>query len=286
MTHLTSTPSTRTELPRPISVPNPPQRSSAPASVISPTAISPAGPLRYFLEDDALGKLVRRSLTMLRHVGFYEMCRIHRGPSCISSSVKSIPHPAAPYLDRLRKCGAPVLQKTPPWSLPKLRATLNRGCHKSAKNYLHFLRDEMAAMIEAGHWLVLPATPEILQLPHLRLSPIGVIPQRERRPRTIVDYSFHGINQDTVSLAPTSMQFGRAFDRFLHRLHHADSRRGPTFLMKLDLADAFMRVPLQLHSIPTLGALLPRHPNEPPLIAFPLVLPMGWVDSPPFFCAI
>ena len=141
-------------------------------------------------------------------------------------------------------------------------------------------------MVAAGHWLVLPATEEVLRLKGLRLSPIGVVPQRERRPRTIVDYSYSGVNQDTVRLAPPSMQFGRAFERFVTTLHQADERRGPTFMMKLDLADAFMRVGLQLSTIPTLGALLPRHPKEPPLIAFPLVLPMGWIDSPPFFCAV
>jgi hypothetical protein len=140
-------------------------------------------------------------------------------------------------------------------------------------------------MIKSGHWLVLPAR-EVQDMPGLRLAPIGVVPQRDRRPRTIVDYSYYGTNDATLPLVPNSMQFGRAFQRVLTKLEQADTRRGPTMLMKLDIADAFMRVPLQLASIPKLAALLPRYPGEPQLVAFPLVLPMGWVNSPAWFCVV
>ena len=137
----------------------------------------------------------------------------------------------------------------------------------------------------AGHWIVLPAE-RVLHLPKLQLSPIGVVPQRDRRPRTIIDYSFNGVNQDTVRLAPASMQFGRALHRVLQKVRQADRRHGPVFLSKIDMADAYMRVPLQIGSVAMLGALLPKHRNEPPMVAFPLVLPMGWVESPPYFCTV
>jgi hypothetical protein len=143
----------------------------------------------------------------------------------------------------------------------------------------------MAEMIKSGHWLVLPAC-EVQDLPGLRLAPIGVVPQRDRRPWTIVDYSYYGTNDATLRLVPNSMQFGRALHRVLTQLEQADTRRGPTMLLKLDIADAFMRVPVQLASIPKLSALLPRYPGEPQLVAFPLVLPMGWVNSPAWFCTV
>ena len=47
-----------------------------------------------------------------------------------------------------------------------------------------------------------------------------------------------------------------------------------------------MRIWMHLSHIAHLGALLPSHPQEEPLVAFPLVLPMGWVDSPKFLCAV
>ena len=34
-----------------------------------------------------------------------------------------------------------------------------------------------------------------------------------------------------------------------------------------------------------LGVVFPVREGEEPLVAFPLVLPMGWVNSPPAFCA-
>jgi hypothetical protein len=50
----------------------------------------------------------------------------------------------------------------------------------------------------------------------LRLSPLGVLPQRDRRPRSIIDYSFYHINDDTVLMAPPeAMQFGKALWRIL-----------------------------------------------------------------------
>ena len=34
-----------------------------------------------------------------------------------------------------------------------------------------------------------------------------------------------------------------------------------------------------------LGVAFPVAPGEPPLVALPLVLPMGWTESPPYFCS-
>ena len=63
-------------------------------------------------------------------------------------------------------------------------------------------------MVEKGQWLVLLYA-TVQDLPSLRLSPVGIVPQHNRRPRTIVDYSYHGVNAETVPLmAPEAMQFG------------------------------------------------------------------------------
>jgi hypothetical protein len=138
-------------------------------------------------------------------------------------------------------------------------------------------------MIAHGYWIVVPLE-DALTIPGLRVSPIGVVPQRDRRPRVIVDYTFNGVNQATLRLAPTeAMQFGRALDRLLYRVWTADPTHGPVYILKLDLADGFYRVPLSQAAIPALGVLLPG-PDK--LVALPLVLPMGWSESPPLFCAV
>jgi hypothetical protein len=63
-----------------------------------------------------------------------------------------------------------------------------------------------------AQWLVFPYD-AIKHLPNLRISPMGLrLPQHDRRPHTIVDYTFFGLNNDTVPiLAPRdAMQFGNA----------------------------------------------------------------------------
>jgi hypothetical protein len=47
-----------------------------------------------------------------------------------------------------------------------------------------------------------------------------------------------------------------------------------------------MQVWMSLSTIPYLGAILPSFPKEEPLITFPVILPMGWVHSPNFLCAV
>ena len=139
-------------------------------------------------------------------------------------------------------------------------------------------------MVKKGFWIVLPAS-LALTLPGLRVAPIGVVPQRARRPRTIVDYTFWGQNVETINLNPNSMQYGKALDRILYQLETADTRHGPLFLLKIDISDGYYRIPLQLDAIPKLGTIMPTEPHDDPLIAMPTVLPMGWTNSAPFFCA-
>lgn len=126
-----------------------------------------------------------------------------------------------------------------------------------------------------------------LTLRHLRLSPLGVVPQRNRRPRLIVDYTFSGLNDETVRLAPAeAMQFGKALHRFLRKLVLADPSYGPVYLGKIDIADGFYRIGLVPSDIPKLGVVLPGTDGNDPLVALPLALPMGWVESPPYFTAV
>ena len=59
----------------------------------------------------------------------------------------------------------------------------------------------MADMIRKGYWVVLPYH-LVRHLPNLRISPMGAVPQRERRPRIIMDYSFSNVNQEADKGAP------------------------------------------------------------------------------------
>ena len=243
---------------------------------------------RPAVRNDRLGRLILLAAARLAtSTSWDSFVTSTRGPSNLQSKIAATTkHPAGPYLDRLRPIGAPVLQSSKPWSRDEISVALARGSHQSALGHLEFLRTEMADMVDQGYWTVLPYS-MVLNLSHLRLSPLGVVPQRDRRPRIIVDYTFWGINDDTVSLAPSeSMQFGRALERVLRKIRNANRRFGPTYMIKVDIADGFYRLFVAASTTAALGVVFPHHQDEEPLIAFPLVLPMGWVGSPPFFCSL
>ena len=83
------------------------------------------------------------------------------------------------------------------------------------------------------------------------------------------------------------MQFGtNSGAHVLYQIRHANPRYGHVYLAKVDLSDGFYRVALNDSAIAKLAVALPQFPGEERLLALPLVLPMGWVESPPFFCAV
>jgi hypothetical protein len=111
---------------------------------------------------------------------------------------------------------------------------------------------------------------------NLRISPMGVVPQRARRPRIIVDYLYFGLNDETIRMAPReATQFGKALQRILQTIVDANPDHGPVNLIKVDVSDGFYRILLNLHDIPKLAVSLPPLLGEEPLLALPLVLPMG-----------
>ncbi len=54
-------------------------------------------------------------------------------------------------------------------------------------------------------------------------------------------------------------------------------------MIKLDISDDFYRIGLNIDDIPKLGVVFPMLPGDKPLITFPLVLPMVWMNSLPIF---
>ena len=80
------------------------------------------------------------------------------------------------------------------------------------------------------------------------------------------------------------MQFGHALDCILREILLANPKFGPVNLIKIDIADGFYRLDVNPSDIPKLAVIFPTLPGQPRLIALPLVLPMGWKNSPPVFC--
>jgi len=53
--------------------------------------------------------------------------------------------------------------------------------------------------------------------------------------------------------------------------------------MRLDIGDDFYRINVATEDIPQLGVVFPVQPGQEKIVAFLLVLLMGWVNSPPIF---
>ena len=181
----------------------------------------------------------------------------------------------------------PVVLKTPPWTIAPHNEAMQYRARSSANDHKEFLRDELADMVKAGHWLVLPYS-SVQHTTDLQISPQGIVPQRDCWPRPIVNFTFSSVNEATVKLAPPeSMQFGKALDRIIQKAADANPQHGKVNLSKYDLADAFMRVGLSPSMILKLAVAVPMTlPDDDPLIAVPMVLPMGWIESPPTFCTV
>jgi hypothetical protein len=62
-----------------------------------------------------------------------------------------------------------------PWTPDRLANAIERGCHKSARDYQGILEQKFADMMDKGYFTVLPF-PVVKDLPNLWLSPVGVIP--------------------------------------------------------------------------------------------------------------
>ena len=233
-----------------------------------------------------LGKLAQATGEAMKRFGWQQLVTARRGLSNIAADVKHLPHKAARLLEHLRRRGAAVPMATPPWDTWQSAAAIQRGPHQSSDGEREFVATEMLALCAQGYWVVLPFD-IARQLQHLRISPLGVVPQRDQRPRLIVDYTFSGVNAETVPLAPReAMQFGRALQRVCTTVVKANPRYGPVAMAKIDIADGFYLVGLRIEDIPKLGVTLPTLPGSVPLVAFPLALPMGWVESPPYFTAL
>jgi hypothetical protein len=101
----------------------------------------------------------------------------------------------------------------------------------------------------------------ILKERNLCLSQLGVVPQRDCRPRSIYDYSFFLINDDTIELCPEeSMQFGCVLLYILQQIARLDHRLGPVFLSKIDIADGFYHISIRADDAPKLDIISPTQP--------------------------
>ncbi|CAJ1945328.1 unnamed protein product [Cylindrotheca closterium] len=158
--------------------------------------------------------------------------------------IDKLPHPAAPMLHRVMKNGAPVVVHSEPWSQSQLDMRVAWGCHSSANEFKEFLMEKFLDFGRKGFLILLPYD-AIKDEKGLCLSPIGCVPQDNRRPRMIVDYLFWGLNDETMKLAPEgAMQFSTAPLCIREALMKANPDYGPVYMYKNNMLDGFYRIQL------------------------------------------
>ena len=78
------------------------------------------------------------------------------------------------------------------------------------------------------------------------------------------------------------MRFRGEIQSILNQVLTADPRLGPVYLIKVNLADAYMRLLVRMEEVPSVAFLFPKKKtSNTQLVGFHLSLPMGYVYNAP-----
>ena len=122
-------------------------------------------------------------------------------------------------------------------------------------------------------------------------------PPRQDHPRStfpvyqdhngIITITQESVNDTTVLQASSAplKEIGQVLSHLLHYMR--DTPMGFHILFcKLDISDGFWNLIVQAEDSFNFAYVLPQREGEPVRIVVPLAVQMGWVKSPPLFCAV
>ena len=219
-----------------------------------------------------------------------------RGDMCPSGL--ALHHPAAASLLKYATSGCPVMPGRD-WTVEEIEAAVMRGPHVSAlePEAIEQLAGELEHKVKIGqarivNWEDIKHDPP----KHLKVSPLAMIPHKSRKYRAILDLSFglrldnggllESVNDGTVLSAPAGAidQLGHTLSRIIHAFAEADEDK-VVISAKWDIKDGFWRMQCQEGEEWNFCYVLPQEPGKPIKLVVPVSLQMGWVESPPYFCA-
>jgi hypothetical protein len=219
-----------------------------------------------------------------------------RGSMCPKNL--ALEHPAAEKLLEYATGGCPA-NTGKPWTNKQMWAAVERGPHVSALDPVAIaqLKGEIAEKVQVGQCKVVEWD-SIKDNPpeQLKISPLAMIPHKSRQFRAILDLSFRlklktgetipSVNESTTLEAPAGAidQMGHALQRIIHAFAEADPD-AKIFMAKFDTKDGFWRLDCQEGEEWNFAYVLPQEEGEPVRLVVPTSLQMGWVESPPYFCA-
>jgi hypothetical protein len=237
-------------------------------------------------------------------------------PMHVAQGKKRLMSPSAcvnfhPFTETLQKWeeGVPV-DCGEDWTVEQIEAAIQQGPHKSALNSeaIALIEEDVAYQVRAGYAQVVDwATLRKRLPPQLKVSPLAVVPQLNRRGRMILDLSFpvlrqsggkgrkrrgerdilkKSVNDSTVRLAPDApvKELGNVLSRLLRFMQEVPPEEEIHFA-KIDLADGYWRMIVEEESRWNFAYVLPGPVDAPIRLVIPSALQMGWNESPAYFCA-
>lgn len=207
-------------------------------------------------------------------------------------------HPASPQLLEYATRGCPA-RTGRPWTPAQMQEAIDQGPHSSARipEVMTQFRDEAMAKAKVGQCRLVPWD-DIKHDPprQLKISPIAAAPHKSRKYRAILDLSFAlrlsdgsvlpAVNDTTTKTAPAGAidQMGHGLMRIVHAFAEA-SDDAMIFMAKWDVKDGFWRLDCESGEEWSFSYVLPQEEGKPPVLVVPTSLQMGWIESPPYFCA-
>jgi hypothetical protein len=236
------------------------------------------------------------------HTGLFETPQVRDPiPEHLNQMVPrglALSHPAAPLLEAYARLGCPT-QTGKNWTIAQIQQAIDRGPHVSAlePEAIRQLHLEVAEKVKAGQarivsWNAIRHNPP----PELKISPVAMIPHKSRTFRAILDLSFPvrlsdgstvpSVNECTIKTAPRGAidQIGHSLQRIIHAFATAD-KDAKIFLAKWDIKDGFWRLNCESGQEWNFAYVLPEATTSDPKLVIPTSLQMGWIESPPYFCA-
>ena len=201
-------------------------------------------------------------------------------------------------------CGAP-------WTPEAIRLAVERGPHRSALTpaAMALIEEEIQYQTAAGFSEIVMWDDIKLNMPtNLKVSPLAVIPQKDRRGRLLLDLSFAvreqptakhkrrrpnseqiiqpSVNETTTKLSPQAplTELGRVLPRLFDFMAQVPPEETINF-SKIDLSDGFWRMVVTEADKWNFAYVLPGPPGSPIRLVIPHALQMGWTESPGYFCA-
>jgi hypothetical protein len=207
-------------------------------------------------------------------------------------------HPTAGVLQEWATFGCPTRTGNP-WTKEEIWEAVKQGPHQSAltpEAIAHFT-EEAAEKVRTNQAHIV-VWEDIKDKPprELKISPIAAISHRLKAFCSILDLSFRlklknggvlaSVNDTTEKTAPKGAidQIGDCLLQLIHAFAEVD-KTAKIFMAKWDVKDGFWRLDCVEGEEYNFAYVLPQPEEEPIQIVVPTLLQMGWVESPPYFCA-